>query len=296
MTSLASSASLFSPDNDLSAYFAQIRKYPILTQEKESFYARKLVEELDRRAAEPLINSHLRLVVKIAMRYKNYGLPMIDLIAEGNIGLIKAVDNFDPEKGFRLSTYAMWWIKAAIQEYILHSWSLVKIGTTSAQKKLFFNLRKMKNKIAQAEQNYKMTDEAVETIADTLNVSKKDVISMNQRMSGADFSLNAQLNAESADEWIDWLEDKSDNQEEDFARREEMALRKDLIKRALHVLNDREKDILRSRHFREKPLTLEVLSQMYNVSRERIRQIETNALKKIKTQVARTVAAENMVL
>ncbi|AUG52701.1 RNA polymerase sigma factor RpoH [Thalassospira marina] len=268
-----------SPDG-LTGYLQRIRRYPMLAPDVETALAERYRDHEDEKAAEKLITSHLRLVAKIAMSYRGYGLPINELISEGNIGLLQSVRRFDPDKGFRLATYAMWWIRAAIQEYILHSWSLVKIGTTAAQKKLFFNLRKLKSQM-QAIEEGDMTPEQVETIAEKLNVSEEDVVMMNRRLSGPDHSLNAPVRVEGEGEWVDWLESEEDNQEVRLGRREEFVQRMNMLKSAMSGLNDRERDILTQRRLYETPVTLENLSMTYGISRERIRQIEVRAFEKI---------------
>jgi len=244
------------------------------------------------KSAHKLVTSHLRLVAKIAMGYKGYGLPVNEMISEGNIGLMQAVKKFEPEKGFRLATYAMWWIKASIQEYILRSWSLVKIGTTTAQKKLFFNLKKLKNKIAPTTEG-DLKKEHVSEIADKLNVSEEEVVSMNRRLYGKEHSLNAQI-GEDGDEWQDWLVDKEMDQELKFAQKEEMDQRKDLLKDSIKILNDREKEILYSRRLNDEPTTLEDLSKKYKISRERIRQIENKAFEKLQKHMLNSAKSKNL--
>jgi RNA polymerase sigma-32 factor len=273
------------PDTGLNKYVTEIRKFPVLSPEEEYMLAKRYITHADKEAAHRLVTSHLRLVVKIAYGYKNYGLPMPELVAEGNIGLMQAVKKFDPEKGFRLSTYAMWWIKASIQEYILRSWSLVKIGTTAAQKKLFFNLRKLKNKILRTDKTNFLTDANVAEIANELAVEKEEVVSMDQRLSGSDHSLNAMMNDEEDGEWIDVLADNRENQEVELAENQEYSQRKAKLVAAMSKLNEREQDIVRERLLSENPLTLEDLSQKYGVSRERIRQIEERALEKLQASV-----------
>ena len=272
------------PGSNLSRYLQEIRKFPILEKEQEYMLAKRWHEHEDTEAAHQLVTSHLRLVAKIAMGYRGYGLPIGELISEGNVGMMQAVKRFDPERGFRLATYAMWWIKAAIQEYILHSWSLVKMGTTAAQKKLFFNLRRMKGQI-QAIDEGDMSPENVATISNRLNVSEDDVISMNRRLAAPDHSLNAPLRADGEGEWQDWLVDESDNQETLLADKEELDMRRDLLKGALETLNERERHILTERRLQESPSTLEELSQEYNISRERVRQIEVRAFEKLQKAV-----------
>ena len=242
--------------------------------------ARAWQEHGDRDSAHKLVTSHLRLVAKIAMGYRGYGLPVAELISEGNLGMMQAVKRFDPERGFRLSTYAMWWIRAAMQEYILRSWSLVKIGTTAAQKKLFFNLRRIKGKL-KALDDKSLKPDIVKKIATQLNVSEKDVISMNQRMAGGDHSLNAPLKMDGEGEWLDWLEDEEPDQETAYAAKEELSFRQELMAEGMKSLNEREQKILTERRLRDKPKTLEDLSKVYKISRERVRQIEVRAFEKL---------------
>jgi len=270
-----------SDEGGLGAYLSQIKKFPMLDAEEEYMLAKNWKTNGNIKSAEKLVTSHLRLVAKIAMGYKGYGLPLNEMISEGNVGLMQAVKKFEPEKGFRLATYAMWWIKASIQEYILRSWSLVKIGTTTAQKKLFFNLKKIKNQISPRTEG-DLKDEHVKDIANRLDVSEEEVVSMNRRMAGKEQSLNAQI-GEDGDEWQDWLVDKEMDQELKFAQKEEIDQRKDLLQDSIKILNDREKEILYSRRLKDDPVTLEDLSKKYKISRERIRQIENKALKKFKS-------------
>ena len=278
----ASSVALISPDNNLGRYLDQIKKFPMLTAEDEYNLAKDWLDKNNTKAAHKLVTSHLRLVAKIAMGYRGYGLPVADLIAEGNIGMMHAVKKFDPERGFRLATYAMWWIKAAIQEFVLRSWSQVKIGTTASQKKLFFNLRKIKSKI-NALDDGDLSPNQVNHIAKTLDVSEDDVISMNRRMLGGDHSLNAQMNKNDGEEteWQDLLTDDRENQETLFEKHEEKTIRSKLMIDALNLLKSREKDIIIKRRLTDNPMTLEDLSQEYKVSRERIRQIENRAFEKL---------------
>ena len=265
----------------LNRYLTEIKKFPILTPEEEYMLAKRWTEHQDTDAAAKLVNSHLRLVAKIAMGYRGYGLPISELISEGNIGLMQGVKKFEPERGFRLATYAMWWIRASIQEFILRSWSLVKMGTTAAQKKLFFNLRRMKNQI-EAFEDGDLKPEDVATIATKLGVSEDDVVSMNRRMAmGGDTSLNVPLREEGEGQWQDWLVDTGPLQDERVADAEESQVRHDLLVSAMEALNDREKHILTERRLSEDPKTLEELSQVYAVSRERIRQIEVRAFEKL---------------
>jgi len=271
-----------SPEQGLNRYLQEIRTFPMLEPEEEYMLAKSWVDHEDTEAAHKMVTSHLRLAAKIAMGYRGYGLPQAEVISEANVGLMQAVKRFDPEKGFRLATYAMWWIRASIQEYILRSWSLVKLGTTSAQKKLFFNLRKAKARIGALEEG-DLRPENVAQIAHDLNVTEAEVISMNRRLSGGDASLNAVIGAdgEGATEWQDWLEDEDADQAGDLAEKDELNVRRELLAEAMDVLNDREKDILTQRRLEEKPVTLEDLSEVYGVSRERIRQIEVRAFEKL---------------
>ena len=291
-TTINNNLPVISNEGGLSAYLEQIKKFPMLDAEEEYMLAKNWKTTGNIKAAEKLVTSHLRLVAKIAMGYKGYGLPVNEMISEGNIGLMQAVKKFEPEKGFRLATYAMWWIKASIQEYILRSWSLVKIGTTTAQKKLFFNLKKLKNQIApQTEGDLK--PDHVNKIAEKLDVSEKEVISMNRRMSGKEFSLNTPI-GEDGDEWQDWLVDKSLDHDLKFAHQEEMKHRKDLLKESIKVLNDREKEILYSRRLNENPTTLEDLSKKYKISRERVRQIENKAFEKLQKHMLVMAKSKNL--
>jgi RNA polymerase sigma-32 factor len=276
------SVALISPDNNLGRYLDQIKKFPMLTAEDEYNLAKDWLDKNNTKAAHKLVTSHLRLVAKIAMGYRGYGLPVADLIAEGNIGMMHAVKKFDPERGFRLATYAMWWIKAAIQEFVLRSWSQVKIGTTASQKKLFFNLRKIKSKI-NALDDGDLSPNQVNHIAKSLDVSEDDVISMNRRMLGGDHSLNAQMNKNDGEEteWQDLLTDDRENQETLFEKHEEKTIRSKLMIDALNLLKSREKDIIIKRRLTDNPMTLEDLSQEYKISRERIRQIENRAFEKL---------------
>lgn len=267
-------------ENGLQRYLDEIKKFPVLSQEEEYELSRRYLEKGDRAAAHQLVTSHLRLVAKIAMGYRGYGLPVADLIAEGNIGLMQAVKKFDPERGFRLSTYAMWWIKASIQEFILHSWSLVKIGTTAAQKKLFFSLRKLKSKM-QAYGEGDLSLENANEIAEALNVNSSEVIDMNRRLSGADQSLNATLQTDTTEQWQDLLVDDKPNQESVLGDLQESKQQSLMLANALHELNDREREIISARRLQEEPATLEDLSQVYNISRERVRQIEVKAFEKL---------------
>ena len=273
-----------SSEGNLARYLQEIRKFPMLAAEEEYMLAKRWKEHEDPEAAQRLVTSHLRLVAKIAMGYRGYGLPLSELISEGNVGMMQAVKRFDPERGFRLATYAMWWIRAAIQEYILHSWSLVKMGTTAAQKKLFFNLRKLKGQL-QAIDEGDLSPETVAKIATELDVSEADVISMNRRLASPDHSLNAPLRADSEGEWQDWLVDDVESQETQLGERQELGLRRDLLVKAMKHLNERERDILTHRRLREQPTTLEDLSQKYNISRERVRQIEVRAFEKLQKAI-----------
>ena len=290
MTTSLPSVPQLDPESNLARYLQDIRKFPILEAQQEYMLAKRWREHGDSDAAHELVTSHLRLVAKIAMGYRGYGLPMGELISEGNVGMMQAVKRFEPDRGFRLATYAMWWIKAAIQEYILHSWSLVKIGTTAAQKKLFFNLRRIKGEI-QAMEEGDLVPENVKEIATRLKVSETEVISMNRRMAAPDNSLNAPLRADSEGEWQDWLVDDSDSQETLLAESEELEKRRELLHRALETLNERERHILVERRLSEDPLTLEQLSQQFGISRERVRQIEVRAFEKLQKSI-RTAAVE----
>ena len=281
-----------SNEGGLSAYLAQIKKFPMLDAEEEYMLAKNWKSTGNIKAAEKLVTSHLRLVAKIAMGYKGYGLPVNEMISEGNVGLMQAVKKFEPEKGFRLATYAMWWIKASIQEYILRSWSLVKIGTTTAQKKLFFNLKKLKNQIAPKSEG-DLRDEHVSEIADKLNVNKDEVISMNRRLSGKEFSLNTPV-GEDGDEWQDWLIDKELDHDLKFAQNEEMKQRKSLLNDSIKILNEREKEILYARRLNDEPITLEDLSKKFKISRERIRQIENKAFEKLQKHMLNSARSKNL--
>jgi RNA polymerase sigma-32 factor len=275
-----------SPEGGLNRYLQEIRKFPMLEPEEEYMLAKRWAEEQDAQAAHKMVTSHLRLAAKIAMGYRGYGLPQAEVISEANVGLMQAVKRFDPEKGFRLATYAMWWIRASIQEYILRSWSLVKMGTTSAQKKLFFNLRKAKLKIGALEDG-DLRPENVKQIATDLGVTEDEVISMNRRLSGGDASLNAMVasDGDSAMEWQDWLEDEDANQAADYEERDELETRRELLFDAMQGLNDRERDILTQRRLSDEVSTLEDLSAQYDVSRERIRQIEVRAFEKLQLRM-----------
>ena len=269
-----------SAEGNLTRYLREIRKFPMLKPEEEYMLAKSWREHDDSDAAHKLVTSHLRLVAKIAMGYRGYGLPIAELISEGNVGMMQAVKRFDPERGFRLATYAMWWIRAAIQEYILHSWSLVKIGTTAAQKKLFFNLRKLKGQM-QAIEEGDLSPERVTAIATKLEVPEQDVINMNRRLAAPDHSLNAPLRIDGEGEWQDWLVDEGESQEEQLAESEELDQRRQLLSVGMESLNERERHILTQRRLQENPVTLEDLSQEYNISRERVRQIEVRAFEKL---------------
>ena len=268
------------PEGNLARYLQEIRKFPMLEPQEEYMLAKRWREHGDSEAAHKLVTSHLRLVAKIAMGYRGYGLPLAELISEGNVGMMQAVKRFDPERGFRLATYAMWWIRAAIQEYILHSWSLVKMGTTAAQKKLFFNLRKLKNKIQKVDE-LTLSPEQVTKISTELNVPEHDVVSMNNRLTSPDHSLNAPLRADSEGEWQDWLVDDTESQETVIADKQELDNRRGMLAEAMNALNKRERHILTERRLRENPRTLEELSQEYDISRERVRQIEVRAFEKL---------------
>ncbi|WP_372992021.1 RNA polymerase sigma factor RpoH [Sulfitobacter sp.] len=283
------------PEGGLNRYMQEIRKFPLLEPEEEYMLAKRWVEEQDTEAAHRMVTSHLRLAAKIAMGYRGYGLPQAEVISEANVGLMQAVKRFDPEKGFRLATYAMWWIRASIQEYILRSWSLVKLGTTSGQKKLFFNLRKAKNRIGALEEG-DMRPENVTRIATDLGVTEAEVVSMNRRMSGGDASLNATVGSEGEGtmQWQDWLEDEDADQAGDYAEREELETRREMLADALEVLNDREKDILTQRRLSDETITLEDLSSQYDVSRERIRQIEVRAFEKLQKRMGELAREKGM--
>jgi RNA polymerase sigma-32 factor len=278
-------------EGGLAHYLAEIRKFPLLDPQEEYMLAKRWREHQDPEAAHRLVTSHLRLVAKIAMGYRGYGLPVSEIISEGNVGLMQAVKRFEPDKGFRLATYAMWWIRAAIQEYILRSWSLVKMGTTAAQKKLFFNLRRIKGQIEALEEG-DMRPEQVKTIAKKLGVSEEEVVSMNRRLSGPDASLNAPVGEDGDTEWQDWLTDDSLDQETQVAQSEELEERRTLLSAALEELNARERDILQARRLRDTPATLEELSKKYDISRERVRQIEVKAFEKLQKAMKEALAAK----
>jgi len=271
-------------EGNLSRYLQEIRKFPMLEANEEYMLAKSWREAGDIEAAHKLVTSHLRLVAKIAMGYRGYGLPVSELISEGNVGMMQAVKRFDPERGFRLATYAMWWIRAAIQEYILHSWSLVKMGTTAAQKKLFFNLRKLKGQM-QAIEEGDLQPEQVAHIAEALNVPETDVVNMNRRLAAPDHSLNAPLRIDGDGEWQDWLVDQGESQENLLAESEELSQRRVLLEAAMKTLNERERHILRERRLKDQPTTLEDLSQEYGISRERVRQIEVRAFEKLQKAI-----------
>ena len=267
-------------ESGLSRYLTEIRKFPLLSAQDEYMFAKRWQEHEDPEAARHLVTSHLRLVAKIAMGYRGYGLPVSEIVSEGNVGLMQAVKRFEPDKGFRLATYAMWWIRAAIQEYVLRSWSMVKLGTTAAQKKLFFNLRKAKNHIGAIEEG-DLTPEHVATLTDRLGVTERELTEMNRRLSGGDASLNAPLRSEGESEWQDWLADDAPDQETRLAEREEMGDRHNLLEKAMGELTEREQEIIRARRLRDEPSTLEDLSQKFGISRERVRQIEVRAFEKL---------------
>ena len=283
-----------SPEQGLNRYLQEIRKFPLLEPEEEYMLAKAWVDRQDSASAHKLVTSHLRLAAKIAMGYRGYGLPQAEVISEANVGLMQAVKRFDPEKGFRLATYAMWWIRASIQEYILRSWSLVKLGTTSAQKKLFFNLRKAKAKVGALEEG-DLRPENVAKIAHDLSVSEDEVISMNRRLAGSDASLNATVGSEDGGaQWQDWLEDEDSDQAGAYAEKDELETRRALLAQAMSVLNDREKDVLIQRRLAEEPKTLEDLSENYGVSRERIRQIEVRAFEKLQARMRELARGKGM--
>ncbi len=286
-----------SPEQGLNRYMQEIRKFPLLEPEEEYMLAKRWVDHQDTAAAHKMVTSHLRLAAKIAMGYRGYGLPQAEVISEANVGLMQAVKRFDPEKGFRLATYAMWWIRASIQEYILRSWSLVKLGTTSAQKKLFFNLRKAKAKVGALEEG-DLRPENVARIATDLNVTEAEVIDMNRRLSGSDASLNATVGSDgdSSTQWQDWLEDEDSDQAGDYEAKDELDTRRALLAQAMSVLNDREKDVLMQRRLAEDPVTLEELSESYGVSRERIRQIEVRAFEKLQAKMRELAKGKGMLV
>lgn len=281
------------PEGSLSQYLDQIRKFPMLEPEQEYMLAKRWTEHEDMGAAHKMVTSHLRLVAKIAMGYRGYGLPVQELISEGNVGMMQAVKRFDPERGFRLATYAMWWIRASIQEYILRSWSLVKMGTTAAQKKLFFNLRKIKGQL-QAIEDGDLHPDTVTTIATRLQVSEKEVVDMNRRLAAPDHSLNAPLRIDGDEEWVDWLTDESEDQETTLGNSEELDQRRAMLSGAMKTLNERERHILTERRLKDNPLTLEDLSQEYGVSRERVRQIEVRAFEKLQKAMRNAATQQRM--
>ena len=286
-----------SPEQGLNRYMQEIRKFPLLEPEEEYMLAKRWVDHQDTEAAHKMVTSHLRLAAKIAMGYRGYGLPQAEVISEANVGLMQAVKRFDPERGFRLATYAMWWIRASIQEYILRSWSLVKLGTTSAQKKLFFNLRKAKAKLGALEEG-DLRPENLARIAKDLSVSEKEVTDMNRRLSGGDASLNATVGSDGdgSTQWQDWLEDENSDQAGNYAEKDELDIRRDLLTQAMAALNEREKDILMQRRLSEEPVTLEQLSEGYGVSRERIRQIEVRAFEKLQLRMRELARGKGMVV
>jgi RNA polymerase sigma-32 factor len=280
-------------DSNLARYLAEIRKFPMLEQSEEFMLAKRWQEHQDTEAAHRLVTSHLRLVAKIAMGYRGYGLPMSEVISEGNVGLMQAVKRFDPDKGFRLATYAMWWIRAAIQEYILHSWSLVKIGTTAAQKKLFFNLRRVKGQLKALEEG-DLHPETVKEIATRLDVPESDVVDMNRRLAAPDHSLNAPVRMDGEGEWQEWLVDEGDSQETMLAESQEFGRRQKLLDRALTLLNPRERRILSERRLKDEPTTLEDLSKEFGISRERVRQIEVRAFDKVQRAIRNAALDEKL--
>ena len=281
-----------SHEGGLSGYLARIKKFPMLEAEEEYMLAKSWKDRGDLKSAEKLVTSHLRLVAKIAMGYRGYGLPVSELVSEGNVGLMQEVKKFEPERGFRLATYSIWWIKASIQEYILRSWSLVKIGTTSAHKKLFFNLKKLKNKIAPRSEN-DLRKEHVKEIARSLNVTEDEVVSMNRRLSGQEKSLNTPI-VENGDQWIDWIADSSMDQELKISQQQELKQRKSLLEESMHILNDREKEIFHARRLEEDTPTLDELSKKHKISRERIRQIENKAFEKIQKHMLLAAKSKNL--
>jgi RNA polymerase sigma-32 factor len=282
-----------SSDSGLSRYLSEIRRFPMLEPNEEFMLAKRYAEHQDPEAAHRMVTSHLRLVAKIAMGYRGYGLPISEIISEGNVGLMQAVKRFDPDRGFRLATYAMWWIRAAIQEYILHSWSLVKIGTTAAQKKLFFNLRKVKGQLKAIEEG-DLPPETVKEIATRLDVPENDVVDMNRRLSSHDHSLNAPLRIDGDGEWQDWLVDETESQETRLANDQEFGRRSKLLERAMGILNPRERRILLERRLKEEPATLDDLSKEFNISRERVRQIEVRAFEKIQRSIRNSAIEERL--
>lgn len=293
LPSLAKATVLPSMADGLTRYLTEIRRFPILKPDEEYMLAKRWHEHQDPKAAERLISSHLRLVAKIAGGYRGYGLPMIDLIAEGNVGLMQALRKFDPDKGFRFSTYAMWWIRASMQEYVLHSWSLVKIGTTAAQKKLFFNLRRLKGEMQSADEVI-ISDKTIKDIASELNVSEEEVIEMSKRLGGQDQSLNAPLKAEGNEEWQDWLVDEESNHEAKILDHNESQHKNALLETAMKSLNEREYLIIKERRLKEPPETLESLSETLGISRERVRQLEIRAFEKIQKAVKSAALQERI--
>ncbi len=285
---------VLSGEGGLSLYLAQIKKFPMLDAEEEYMLAKNWKERGNLQSAHKLVTSHLRLVAKIAMGYKGYGLPVSELISEGNIGLMQAVKKFDPDKGFRLATYAMWWIKAGIQEYVLRSWSLVKMGTTAAQKKLFFNLKKLKQQIAPREEG-DLKKEQVKEISDRLGVKSEEVISMNRRMMGQEKSLNNPIQSGNKEEWQDWVVDESMDQELYISQKQELDEKKSLLQDAIKILNDREREIIKERKLSNNPKTLDQLSRKYKISRERIRQIETKAFEKLQKAMLNSNKSKNLI-
>ena len=292
-TTMSNNLPTLSNEGGLSAYLDQIKKFPLLAAEEEYMLAKNWKTTGNIKAAEKLVTSHLRLVAKIAMGYKGYGLPVNEMISEGNVGLMQAVKKFEPEKGFRLATYAMWWIKAAIQEYVLRSWSLVKMGTTAAQKKLFFNLKKIKNQIA-PNQEGDLKDSQVNEISKRLDVDSEEVINMNRRMMGQEKSLNSPIKSGENDEWQDWLVDENLDQELMISQRQEYEDKKDLLYKSIKILNEREREIIQERRLTDKPKTLEELSLKYKISRERIRQIETKAFEKLQKSMINASKSKNL--
>lgn len=282
-----------SPEQNLSRYLQDIRKFPMLTLEEEQDLSQRWAKKGDEAAADRMVTSHLRLVAKIAMGYRGYGLPLAELISEGNVGMMQSVQRFDPDRGFRLSTYAMWWIRAAIQEYILHSWSMVKMGTTAAQKKLFFNLRRLKGQMEAYEEG-DLTPEHVEKISERLGVAQHEVVNMNRRLSGPDSSLNAPVRLDGDGEWQDWLEDDSDSQEDQLGAFQELIRRRELLSGAMKGLSERERTILTQRRLMDSPATLENLSQSFGISRERVRQIEVRAFEKLQKSVKNVMIEQNI--
>jgi RNA polymerase sigma-32 factor len=293
MTTLIRTLPTLQSDSGLSRYLQEIRKFPMLEADEEFMLAKRWRAHKDPEAAHRLVTSHLRLVAKIAMGYRGYGLPINELIAEGNVGMMQAVKRFDPDRGFRLATYAMWWIRAAIQEYILHSWSLVKIGTTAAQKKLFFNLRRVKGQIKAIEEG-DLSPDQIKNISERLDVPEEDVVTMNRRLAAPDNSLNAPLRAEGEGEWQDWLVDETPSQETRMAESEELSARQELLGKALASLNDRERHILVERRLKDEPATLEDLSKEYDISRERVRQIEVRAFEKLQKSIRNSAREQGL--